>query len=72
MKGNKPTDTRGMLATIGLGAAMLVCCALPLLLAAGALGALAGVLRSPWLLAAAAAVVAIALAVAVRHARSRQ
>ncbi len=67
----KSTNTRGPLAAVGVGAALVVCCALPLLLAAGALGALGGVLWNPWLLAGAAAVVVATLAVTVTRVRRR-
>lgn len=64
-------DKRGLLAGLGLGAALLVCCALPLLFAAGALGALGGFFSSPWLWAAAGLVLAIALARTATRMRSR-
>jgi mercuric ion transport protein len=43
------------MALAGIGAAVLVvvCCAAPALLAAGALGVLGGALRSPWVIVAA-------------------
>lgn len=47
------SDTRGLLAGLGIGAALILCCAGPVLIAAGALGALAGIFSSPWLWAAA-------------------
>ena len=46
-------DTKGVLAVIGLGAAMVVCCAGPVLIGAGAAGVIGGALRSPWLIGAA-------------------
>lgn len=65
------SDKRGLLATLGFGALLVVCCAaFPVLLAAGTLGALAGVLPSSWLLAVAGALVVAALVVTViRHQR---
>jgi hypothetical protein len=47
---------------VGLGVLMLLCCAGPALVAAGALGALAAWLRNPVLLGAAAGAAAVALA----------
>lgn len=64
------SDTRGVLAGLGITAALVVCCALPLLLAAGALGALAGFFSSPWLWAAAGVAVVIALALTAARKRS--
>lgn len=40
----------GILATIGVLAAAVLCCAGPALLAGGALSGIGGVLRSPWLI----------------------
>lgn len=55
----------GTLATIGIVALPVLCCALPVLIAAGALGAVGSVLGNPWVigtgLAIALAVVAIPL-----------
>jgi hypothetical protein len=66
------SDKRGLLATVGFGALLVVCCAaFPVLLAAGTLGALGGVLSSPWLLAAAGALVVAALVVTVIRIRGR-
>jgi hypothetical protein len=66
----RPGDTTGVLAVIGLGAAVVLCCAGPVLIGAGALGVLGGALRSWWLIGAA---VVLALSAAayttVRHAR---
>lgn len=66
-----PSPVRDVLAALGLGALLVVCCALPVLLAAGTLGALGGLLGSPWLLAG-AAVLAMAAAVVTmaRHRRA--
>lgn len=46
------------LSALGLVLLPLVCCGLPLLIAAGALGAVGSVLSSPWLLGGALAIVA--------------
>lgn len=58
----------GMVAA-GLGAALLVivCCVGPALVAAGALGAIGGLLGNPWVIAAAVVVAAAALTLVVRH-----
>lgn len=54
----------GKLAAVGL----VVCCGLPLLISAGVLAAIGGVLRSPWVIAA-----GLALAVsATAYARARR
>lgn len=63
------TDKRGVLATLGVGAAMLVCCAAPVLLAASTLGALGGILTSPWLQAAGSALLLAALITTVARVR---
>lgn len=57
------------MAAAGLGAAvlMIVCCAAPVLVAVGALGALGGVLGNPWVIAAAIIVLAAAV---IRRRRS--
>lgn len=66
-----PSPNRDVLAALGIGALLVVCCALPVLLAAGALGALGGMLGSPWLLAAAVALGLAAVTMAVsRHRRT--
>jgi mercuric ion transport protein len=66
------TSTREVLAIVGGGLLVLVCCAGPALLAAGVLGAAAGVLRNPVLVAVAGLVVAIAVgALALRRAGDR-
>lgn len=67
-----PTSTRELLAIVGGGLLVLVCCAGPALLAAGMLGALGGVLRNPVLAGVAGLVVAVAVgAVALRRAGHR-
>lgn len=52
-------DSSGLLAVLGIGGAMVLCCAAPLLLAAGAAGVL-GALRSGWLILVAVGLVAAA------------
>lgn len=51
-------SNREALAIGGFGFAMGLCCALPLLLAGGALGGAGALLGNPWLIAAAVALVA--------------
>ncbi len=61
-----------MLAIVGGGLLVLVCCAGPALLAAGVLGAAGGVLRNPVLVGVAVLLVAVAVgALALRRARDR-
>jgi hypothetical protein len=59
------TSTREVLAIVGGGLLVLVCCAGPALLAAGVLGAAGGVLRNPVLVAVAVLVVAVAVSALV-------
>lgn len=64
------TDKRGVLATFGVGVLLVLCCAAPALIAAGALGALGAWLRNPWMIGAAlAAVLVVAWQVWTRHRR---
>ena len=66
------TSTREVLAIIGGGLLVLVCCAGPALLAAGVLGAAVGVLRNPVTVAVAVLVLAVAVgALALRRAGDR-
>ncbi|GEM_PF-1514642 len=52
MVDEKKSPERGMtLAALGAGLLIVVCCAGPALIVGGALGALGGVLRNPWLIA---------------------
>ncbi|GAA3573895.1 hypothetical protein GCM10022222_67830 [Amycolatopsis ultiminotia] len=60
--------TRTALAAAGFLLLPLLCCGLPLLIAAGALGAVGSVLGNPWVIGAAAVVV---LATGVWFARRR-
>ncbi|GAA4888940.1 hypothetical protein H7X46_23280 [Pseudonocardia sp. C8] len=62
------TDKRGVLATIGLGVLLVLCCAVPALIAAGALGVLGAWLRNPWVIGAAlGAALVVAWQVWARH-----
>jgi len=62
----------GILATVGLAAAALLCCAGPALLAGGALSGLGGLLRNPWLIGGGAAVIVAAVGYAIaRHTHGR-
>ncbi|MFI0107884.1 hypothetical protein ACH4NW_05875 [Streptomyces globisporus] len=64
---------RGMAAAgVGVALLMIVCCAGPVLVAAGALGALGGFLGNPWVITAAALLlVAAVTAVALRRRAGR-
>ncbi|PND53847.1 hypothetical protein [Rhodococcus sp. ENV425] len=57
------------LAGAGIGAALLMiaCCAGPALIAAGALGAVGGILGNPWVIAAAVLALAAAVTAVIRH-----
>lgn len=66
-----PSHDRDLVAALGVGVLLVICCTLPVLLAAGALGALGGVLGSPWLLAAAGLLIVAAVVIVVaRHRRA--
>ncbi|SKM30198.1 Mercuric transporter MerT [Mycobacteroides abscessus subsp. massiliense] len=68
--GRNSSGTAGALALLGVGAVLVLCCAAPALIAAGALGVLGGALRSGWLIGASVLVVLAALSYALhRHAR---
>ncbi len=75
MSNPKPRDstsTREVLAIVGGGLLVLVCCAGPALLAAGVLGAAGGVLRNPVLVGVAVVLVAVAVgALALRRVGDR-
>jgi LPXTG-motif cell wall-anchored protein len=61
---------RGPLAAVGIGVALLLCCAAPALAAAGAVGAAGALLRSGWLIALAGAALLAAVGwTAVRRRR---
>ncbi|MHB1172835.1 MAG: hypothetical protein ACYCZY_10165 [Lacisediminihabitans sp.] len=51
-------NTTTILATVGILLLPVLCCGLPLLIAAGAFGALGAVLGSPWVIAVAVVLVA--------------
>ncbi|MER6999191.1 mercury transporter [Streptomyces sp. NPDC000410] len=53
-------------AAVGAGLVMVVCCAGPLLLAGGALGAIGGALASAWLITAGAVVILAGTGYALR------
>lgn len=55
----------GVAAVVGAGLLMVVCCAGPLLLAGGALGAVGGALRNPWLITVGVVVLLIGAAYAL-------
>ncbi|GHE39233.1 phage holin family protein [Streptomyces lavendulocolor] len=57
-------------AGFGIALLMIACCALPVLIAAGALAGIGGALGNPWLIAAAVVLVAAAITVIVRRRRS--
>ncbi|MBU7599145.1 MULTISPECIES: hypothetical protein [Streptomyces] len=65
----KPPRPTGALAAGGAGLVMVACCAGPVLLAGGALGALGDLLHDFWTIAAATAVVVAAVGLLVRRRR---
>ncbi|MGA5442337.1 mercury transporter [Streptomyces griseoincarnatus] len=63
----------GIAAVVGAGLLMVVCCAGPLLVAGGALGAVGGALASPWLITVGAVVVLAGIGYGLRcRARRRR
>ncbi|WP_201409475.1 hypothetical protein [Mycobacterium paraintracellulare] len=67
--GRNSSGIAGVLVVVG-GAALVLCCAAPALIAAGALGVLGGALRSGWLIGAGVLMVLAAFSYALRrHAR---
>lgn len=54
MSTNPDPGRHSLLATIGLVAVPVLCCGLPVLIAAGGLGVLGSVLASPWVVGTAA------------------
>ncbi|MFI1940874.1 mercury transporter [Streptomyces purpureus] len=56
----------GMAAVVGAGLVMVVCCAGPLLVAGGALGAIGGALTHPWLITVGAVVLLTGTGYALR------
>ncbi|WP_216207073.1 hypothetical protein [Amycolatopsis aidingensis] len=63
------TNKRGVLTTLGLGAVLVLCCAAPALIAAGALGALGAWLGNPWVIGAALAAAVVIWRIHRRHRR---
>lgn len=66
---SKGQGNRTALAVGGIVLLHLLCCGLPLLIAAGALGAAGSALGNPWVIAAAVALAAVALAWTLRRRR---
>ncbi|MGH3312722.1 MAG: hypothetical protein ACRDP3_19435 [Streptomyces sp.] len=68
---NKESSGAGTAAAgTGVALLMIACCALPALIAGGALAGIGGVLGNPWLIAAAVVLVAAASTAIVRRRRS--
>lgn len=63
----KDQGRRGVLPVLGLILLPVLCCGLPLLIAAGAFGILGSVLGNPWVIAGAVALAAGLLVLAVRR-----
>lgn len=61
------SDTGHPLTGVGLALLVIACCAGPVLIAAGALGALGAWLASPWVIAAAVVLMIAAVTAAVRR-----
>jgi mercuric ion transport protein len=70
--GGKPSGRGGVVAMVGLGVFMVACCAGPVLIAGGVLGALGAAVRSPWLIAAGVVVVLAAAVYTVRRGARRR
>lgn len=62
----------GALALLGAALVMVLCCAGPLLLAGGALGAVGGELRNPWLITVGAGTALISVAYVLRRHAGRR
>ncbi|MEU9426257.1 hypothetical protein AB0D87_26025 [Streptomyces sp. NPDC048342] len=69
-RNKEPSGAGTATAGIGVALLMIACCALPVLIAGGALAGLGGVLGNPWLIAAAVVLVAAAITAIVRRRRS--
>ncbi|MBZ9644828.1 hypothetical protein [Streptomyces sp. PSKA30] len=66
-------DSTGVIAAVAAAVVMAVCCAGPLLVAGGTLGAVGGALANPWLITVGAVVLLAGAAYAVRcRARRRR
>ncbi len=59
----------GVLAVLAMGSALVLCCAAPVLFAAGAASVLGAALRNGWLILVTAGLVAVAATSAVRRGR---
>jgi thiol:disulfide interchange protein len=70
---DRPGSARGSGIVAGIGAAvvLVLCCAAPALLAAGALGAVGAWLSNPWVITAALALVILAVVITLTHRRTR-
>lgn len=66
----EPSGTGMAAAGIGAAVLMIVCCAGPVLIAAGALAGVGGFLGNPWVIGAAVVVGVVAVAAVVRRRRS--
>lgn len=64
-KGSKPEAALGVVAVV----AMAMCCAGPVLIAGGALGAIGGLLANPLVIAVGVGLIAVALVAAVKRTR---
>lgn len=67
--GHEPSGTGMAAAGIGAALVLIICCAGPALIAAGALGAIGGFLGNPWMIAAAVLVLVTAVTAVVRRRR---
>ncbi|UGY94758.1 hypothetical protein [Streptomyces gobiensis] len=63
---HEPASRGGRLAAVNAGSLMVLCCAGPLLLSGGALGAAGAALGNPWLISVGAGLVLIAIAHTLR------
>jgi hypothetical protein len=63
------SGARGALAGVGLAALMVLCCAAPVLIAAGVLGVLGAWLASPWVIGAAVLVLVVGVGAVVGRRR---
>lgn len=69
-RGSEPSGVGVAAAGIAAAFLVIVCCAGPALIAAGALGAIGGFLGNPWVIAAVLLVLAAAVTAAVRRRRA--
>lgn len=68
----RPGRDHTLAAGIGVAAAMILCCAGPVLIAAGALGAVAGFFSNPFVLLAAAALLLAGILAVIRQRRRQR